>query len=321
MRIVLALGGNALLERGQRLDAATQVANVRAAVEAFAPLATDHELIITHGNGPQVGLLAAESAADDTLSRPYPFDTLGAETQGLIGYWLVQSLENALPHRAVAGLITQTLVAADDPAFSHPTKFVGAVYSKEQADRVAAENGWTVKPDGKSWRRVVPSPDPIGIVEVGIIRQLVTSGTIVVCAGGGGAPVVRAANGELQGVEAVLDKDLTACMLADSLDADTLLLLTDVRAVEDHFGFPDSQPITRATPEQLRARSFPEGSMGPKVEAVCRFVESTGRPAAIGSLRDVHDILRGEAGTIVSASTATPFSDGLIGATTHWPTI
>lgn len=321
MRIVLALGGNALLERGQRLDAATQVANVRAAVEAFAPLAADHELIITHGNGPQVGLLAVESAADDTLSRPYPFDTLGAETQGLIGYWLVQSLENALPHRSVAGLITQTLVAADDPAFSHPTKFVGAVYSKEQADRVAAEHGWTVKPDGKAWRRVVPSPNPIGVVEVGVIRQLVASGTIVVCAGGGGAPVVRTTSGELQGVEAVLDKDLTACMLADSLDADTLLLLTDVHAVEDHFGFPDSRPITHATPSQLRARRFPEGSMGPKVEAVCRFVESTGRPAAIGSLRDVHDILRGEAGTIVSASVTTPFADGLIGATTHWPTI
>jgi carbamate kinase len=306
MRIVIALGGNALLERGQTPDADTQELNVRRAVDALAPVAHDNELVITHGNGPQVGLLALESAKDPALTRPYPFDALGAETQGLIGYWLLQALENAVPRREVASLITQTLVSAADPAFADPTKFVGPVYTQPEAKRLAAERGWTVKPDGNSWRRVVASPTPQRVVETHLIRGLVSSGAIVVCAGGGGAPVVRNQRGELEGVEAVVDKDLTAALLAEALDADGLLLLTDVPAVQVNYGTPEARPISRATPAELRGRPFPAGSMGPKVDAVCRFVELTGHMAAIGALGDIEAILDGKAGTIVTPSGSYP---------------
>jgi carbamate kinase len=300
MRLVVALGGNALLERGQLPDADAQEANVRRAIESLAPLAADNELVITHGNGPQVGLLALQSAKDPSLSRPYPFDALGAETQGLIGYWLLQALQNALPGRQVACLITQTLVSAADPAFANPTKFVGPVYTEAEAHRLAAERGWTVKPDGTSWRRVVPSPTPHRVVETPMIRQVLAGGAIVVCAGGGGVPVVRGPLGQLQGVEAVVDKDLTASLLAEALDAQGLLLLTDVPAVETGFGTPQAEAIYRETPAGLRARHFPDGSMGPKVSAVCRFVEMTGNFAAIGALVDSQAILDGKAGTIVT---------------------
>ncbi|MFI5041997.1 MAG: carbamate kinase [Acidimicrobiales bacterium] len=300
MRLVIALGGNALLERGQRPDVDTQVLNVRRAVDAVAPLGHAHELVITHGNGPQVGLLALESARDPALTRPYPLDALGAETQGLIGYWLLQALENAIPGREVASLITQTLVGADDPAFGNPTKFVGPVYAEPDAVRLAGARGWAIRPDGAAWRRVVPSPAPIEVVEIPLVRKLLAGGAIVVCGGGGGAPVVRGPDGRLSGVEAVVDKDLTAAILAGALDADALLLLTDVGAVEDGYGTPDARPISRATPAGLRDRPFPPGSMGPKVDAACRFVELTGRTAAIGALGDVQAILDGRAGTIVT---------------------
>ena len=300
MRIVIAIGGNALLERGQKPEAATQRANAIRAVEALAPLAARHEVVITHGNGPQVGMLALESAADPALERPYPLDVLGAQTQGMIGYWLLQALQNTLPGRQVAAIVNQTLVSAADPAFADPTKFVGPVYDEATAHRLAGERGWQVKPDGDYWRRVVPSPAPERVVETRIIQLLLASGAIVVCAGGGGVPAIRNENGHLEGVEAVVDKDLATSVLAESLEADALLLLTDVPAVMRGFGTPQAEPILRATPAALRREDFPAGSMGPKVEAVCRFVELTGDLAGIGALSDAELILNGKAGTVVT---------------------
>ncbi|WP_331768030.1 carbamate kinase [Embleya sp. NBC_00896] len=302
MRIVVALGGNAMLRRGEKPDADIQLDNIHKAVKSLAPLAREHELVVTHGNGPQVGVLALQSAADQSISRPYPFDVLGAMTQGMIGYWLLQSLQNALPGRQVCSLINQTLVSAADPAFDDPTKFVGPVYTEDEAKRLVAERGWTVKPDGAHWRRVVPSPKPARVVETRLIRQLLNSGAVAVCAGGGGVPVVRNELGQLTGVEAVVDKDLTAALLAEALDADALLLLTDVSRVMRGFGTPEAREIANATPTQLRAEDFPAGSMGPKVDAACRFVETTGDMAAIGALDQAEEILRGNAGTIVTPS-------------------
>ena len=300
MRIVVALGGNALLQRGQKPDAEVQEANVRRAAAALAPLAEEHELVLTHGNGPQVGVLALQSASDPHLTTPYPFDVLGAQTQGMIGYWLLQAMQNHLPGRQVAAIINQTLVEAADPAFADPTKFVGEMYTRDQADRLAAERGWVVKPDGEAWRRVVGSPRPQRVVETRLFRLPPESGAVLVGAGGGGVPVIRDASGHLQGVEAVVDKDLTSAVLAEALDADVLMVLTDVPAVMRDFGTPEQRPVLRATPGGLRAFDFPAGSMGPKVDAVCRFVELTGGVAAIGTLDDAAAILRGEAGTIVT---------------------
>lgn len=302
MRIVVALGGNALLQRGQRPDADVQEANVRRAVAALAPLAAEHELVVTHGNGPQVGVLALQSASDPHLTTPYPFDVLGAQTQGMIGYWLLQAMQNALPGRHIAAVINQTLVAATDPAFDDPTKFVGEVYERAEAERLAAERGWAVRADGDGWRRVVGSPRPLRVVETPLIRLLLESGAVVVCAGGGGVPVVRNESGHLDGVEAVVDKDLTSAALAEALDADALLVLTDVGAVMRDFGTPDQAPITRETPIGLRALDLPKGSMGPKVEAVCRFVELTGGIGIIGALDDVSSMIAGTAGTVVTPS-------------------
>lgn len=300
MRMVVALGGNALLQRGQKPDADVQQRNVRRAVDALAPLAAEHELVVTHGNGPQVGVLALQSASDPSLTTPYPFDVLGAQTQGMIGYWLLQAMQNQLPGRQVAAIINQTLVEANDPAFENPSKFVGEMYAEADAHRLARERGWAVKPDGSGWRRVVGSPRPQRVVETRLIRLLLESGAVVVCAGGGGVPVIRDERGHLQGIEAVVDKDLTSAVLADALDADVLLVLTDVPHVFRAFGTPDAEPLHRVTPGGLRDLDFPAGSMGPKVEAACRFVELTGGMAAIGTLDDAAAILRGEAGTIVT---------------------
>jgi carbamate kinase len=300
VRIVAALGGNALLQRGQKPDSAVQEANVRRAVEALAPLASQHELVLTHGNGPQVGVLALQSASDPNLTTPYELDIIGAQTQGMIGYWLLQSMQNTLPGRQVAAIINQTLVEAQDPAFDDPTKFVGETYSRREARKLADERGWTVKQDGEGWRRVVGSPKPQRVVETRLIRLLLHSGAIVICAGGGGVPVIRNEHGRLEGVEAVVDKDLTTSVLAEALDADVLMVLTDVPHVIRHYGEPDAEPILRATPASLRREEFPAGSMGPKVDAVCRFVEVTGDMAAIGRLEDAVDIIAGRAGTIVT---------------------
>ncbi|NPC96565.1 carbamate kinase [Nocardioides sp. zg-DK7169] len=302
MRIVAALGGNALLQRGQRPDADVQEANVRRAIAALAPLADEHELVITHGNGPQVGVLALQSASDPRLTSPYPFDVLGAQTQGMIGYWLLQALQNEIPRQPVAAIINQTLVEANDPAFENPTKFVGETYDEQTARKLAAERGWQIRQDGDSWRRVVGSPRPQRIVETRLIRLLLESGAIVICAGGGGVPVVRDEVGELCGVEAVVDKDLASSVLAEALDADALMVLTDVPAVMKDFGTPDQAPIHRETPPGLRAVTYAAGSMGPKVEAACRFVEVTGGMAAIGSLDEASAILDGKSGTIVTTT-------------------
>ena len=300
MRIVAALGGNALLERGEPPESEIQEKHILNAVTALAPLARAHELVITHGNGPQVGLLALESAGDPELAHPYPLDVLGAQTQGMIGYWLVQALQNALPGRQVACLVSQTLVSAADPAFTSPSKLVGPVYTEQQARQLADAHGWDIGTDGPWWRRIVPSPEPVELLDLPLICTLEGTGAVVICAGGGGVPVVRTDSGRLRGVEAVVDKDLTAALLAQGLGADALLLLTDVEAVEDGFGTPHAQPIHGASPGELRTRSFPAGSMGPKIEAVCRFVEATWKMAAIGRLADAQALLCRAAGTIVT---------------------
>jgi carbamate kinase len=300
MKIVVALGGNALLQRGEPPDSEIQAHHVEAAVRSLAPLAREHTLTVTHGNGPQIGLLALESAGDTSLSHPYPLDVLGAQTQGMVGYWLLQALQNALPHGQVACVVTQTLVAADDPAWATPTKFIGPVYSKDEAERLADERGWQVRPDGPAWRRVVASPEPVAIVEESLVELLLSQGVIVVCAGGGGIPVVRDGGGRLRGVEAVVDKDRTSGLLAASVKADALLLLTDVAGVEDGYGTPQARLLGRSTIAELRHLNLPAGSMGPKVEAVCEFAERTGHFAAIGALADAEAILKGEAGTFLA---------------------
>lgn len=302
MRIVVALGGNALMQRGESADAKNQIVNVRKAAEVLGKLALEHELVITHGNGPQVGVLALESANDERLSEPYPLDTIGAETQGMIGYWILQAMQNEMPGRDVTAIVTQTEVSKDDPAFENPTKFVGEMYTQEEAEKLAAERDWTVKPDGKGYRRVVPSPRPARIVEEKVIKDLIEAGSTVICAGGGGIPVVRDAEGKIQGIEAVIDKDLTGEVLAEMIHADAFMVLTDVPNVMKDFGTPEEEAITRATPARLRELNPPAGSMGPKVNAVATFVENTDKMAAIGRLEDAAEIIKGLKGTILTQS-------------------
>ena len=299
--MVVALGGNALLQRGERPDAGIQRHHVRQAAVALAPLAADHQLVLCHGNGPQVGLLALESEADSSLSQPYPLDVLVAQTQGMIGYWLVQELRNAGVTQRAACVISQTVVDRDDPAFGKPAKFIGAGYDEPQARALAARLGWVIAADGPRWRRVVASPRPLGLVEIDTVRSLADAGVLVVCGGGGGVPVARTQTGELAGVDAVVDKDLTSAELAITLKADRLLVLTDVPTVIAGYGTPDARPIRAIDATALAAMTFPAGSMGPKVEACVRFVTATGQPAAIGALADAAAILAGRAGTTVSA--------------------
>lgn len=301
MRIVAALGGNALLQRGERPGATIQRHHVEDAVSQLAPLALDNDLVITHGNGPQVGLLANESASDPELSKPYPFDVIGAQTQGMIGYWLLQAFTNALPARRVAALVTQTVVDGDDPAFKRPTKFVGIGYRENEALRLAESNGWTVAQDGELWRRVVPSPNPIAVVESSTIESMTNEGVIVICAGGGGIPVRYDRDGHLVGVEAVIDKDLATALVAQDLHADVMLILTDVPGIYFDFGKPKQRLLMRATVKELREMTFSSGSMAPKVEAACRFAEATGTPAVIGSLDDARGLLAGTSGTTITS--------------------
>lgn len=297
MRLVIALGGNALLRRGEPAEANTQRQNVLRAACSLAALANEHELVITHGNGPQVGLLALEADAYKAVA-PYPLDVLGAESQGMIGYLLAQALRGKVEQEVVA-VLTQVVVGADDPAFAQPSKPIGPVYAEEEARRLATENGWTVAPDGDYFRRVVASPKPREIVELDAIEALLGSGAIVVCAGGGGIPVV--ANGRrLNGVEAVIDKDLTAALLAETLGATRLVMLTDVPYVVRDWGTAAATPIKHATPASLHEMMFAPGSMGPKIEAACRFVERTGGEAAIGSLAELDAVARGHAGTQIA---------------------
>ncbi|MET0997698.1 MAG: carbamate kinase [Marmoricola sp.] len=301
MRVVIALGGNALLHRGERPDAAPQLDQVARVAAPLARIAREHEVVLVHGNGPQVGLLALESAADRSLSRPYPLGDLVAETQGLIGYWLQQAIGRTMDGLVVT-LVTQTVVDADDPAFASPTKFVGSVYDEPEANALASEHGWTFARDGDSWRRVVASPIPQRIVETETADLLLRRGTTVVLAGGGGVPVVTGEHG-LEGVEAVVDKDLAAALVAREIGADLLVILTDVPAVMVDFGTPDQRPLGAVTVDDLAGQSFPSGSMGPKIDAVCQFVRATGSRAAIGALDDAAAVFAGTTGTQVRRST------------------
>jgi carbamate kinase len=305
MRVVVALGGNALLRRGEPLTAENQRANARVACKALAPLALEHELVISHGNGPQVGLLALQGSAYRDVET-YPLDVLDAETQGMVGYIIEQELGNELPfEKHLATLLTMIEVDAADPAFDNPTKPIGPVYDEAEAKRLEAERGWTFKPDGESMRRVVPSPLPKRIFELQAIRTLLERGCVVICAGGGGIPTTYTddpgpAGRRLEGVEAVIDKDLASALLARDLEADVLAIVTDVDAVYEGWGTPDQRAIRRATPDALAESEFASGSMGPKVKAACSFVAETGGLAVIGSVADTPALLRGEAGTVVT---------------------
>jgi carbamate kinase len=303
VRIVVALGGNALLERGEPAEAFVQRGHARQAAQALAPLAAEHELVICHGNGPQAGILAMESESDKTLAQPYPLDVIGAQTQGMIGYWLVQELHNAGLAKPVIAVVTQTVVDSSDPAFAAPAKFIGRGYQHRRAKTLAERGGWHIAADGGLWRRVVASPEPVRLVELPVIRWLVDQGAVVVCAGGGGVPVVEEADdARLTGTAAVVDKDLTAALVASRIGADRFLVLTDVPAVMRGWGTPDAEPITTIDLAGLDGMTFPAGSMGPKVEACARFVRTSGRPAAIGSLPDAAALLDGTAGTTITAA-------------------
>jgi len=306
MRIVVALGGNALLERKDRPDADVERRHIRDAAAALAPLADEHQLIVCHGNGPQVGLLAMESEADPSLTRPYPLDALGAQTQGMIGYWLTQELRNAGVSRPVVAVITQTIVDDADPGFASPSKFIGRTYTRGEAEDLAARHGWQIRADGAGWRRVVPSPQPLGIVEQDCIQHLFHIGAVVVCGGGGGAPVTRDPSGRLCGVEAVVDKDLTSARIALDVGADRLLMLTDVAAVMRDFGTPHARAIDRISIDTLAELQLPAGSMGPKVAAGAWFTATTGHPSAIGALTDAADVLDGRAGTTITGRNPAP---------------
>ncbi|WP_324754207.1 carbamate kinase [Roseovarius sp. Pro17] len=297
MLVVAALGGNALLERGQPLTAENQRSNARTAAAALAKIVrAGHDLVVTHGNGPQVGLLALQGAAYKP-DEAYPLDVLGAETGGMIGYMIEQELENALEHsRPVATLLTQVVVDAADPAFQDPTKFIGPVYEKAEAEARAKAAGWTIAADGDKWRRVVASPKPVEIPDIRVLKLLLDQRVIVICTGGGGIPVLRGKDGSLTGVEAVIDKDAASALLAQELDADALLLLTDVPAVMRGFGTPEQAEIGQITPKDALKLDLPAGSMKPKVVAAATFATSGGM-AGIGRLDSALSILEGKAGT------------------------
>ena len=304
MRIVVALGGNALLRRREPMTAKTQRENVKRAVAALLPLfEAGHQLVITHGNGPQVGLLALQAEAGPA-DGAYPLDVLDAESEGMVGYLIEQELGNVLPEgRLVATLLTQIRVDRRDPAFRRPMKPIGPVYSRSDAERLAQARGWAVAQDGSGWRRVVASPRPLQVLEARVIELLVSQGVAVICAGGGGIPVIELSDGTLAGVEAVIDKDLASALLARQLGADHLMLLTDVDGVYLNWGTPAARLIRRAGIGALNAGDFAPGSMGPKVEAAAGFTAETGRPASIGRLEDAALILAGRAGTRVDAAT------------------
>lgn len=300
MRIVVALGGNALLRRGEPLEADLQRRNVDVAARAIAGLAEEHEVVITHGNGPQVGLLALEAEAYADV-KPYPLDVLGAESQGMIAYLLLESLGRLLPSRELAGVLTRVVVDEDDPSFAHPTKPVGPVYSEKDASILAQERGWFVARDGAGWRRVVASPEPRDVLDLQVIRLLADAGVTVICGGGGGIPLTGSGTSR-RGMEGVIDKDLTSVLIALGLGADCLMFLTDVPGVARGWGTGAQTFIDVATPGALRKLKFEKGSMGPKVEAACRFVEISGRAAAIGSLSEAEGVLAGTSGTRIVAT-------------------
>lgn len=304
MRILVALGGNALLRRGEALTAENQRRNVRVAAEALAPLAREHQLVISHGNGPQVGLLALQGAAYHQV-EPYPLDVLGAQTEGMIGYMIEQELGNILPfEQPFATILSMVEVDPDDPAFENPTKPIGPVYNAEEARRLEQEKGWTMAKDGDGCRRVVPSPLPKRIFQIRPVKWLLEKGCIVICAGGGGIPTFYGPDRKLQGAEAVVDKDRAGALLARELEADLFIMATDADAIYLDWGKPAQKAIRRVHPDELGRHGFAAGSMGPKVEAAIEFATRTGKTAAIGALADVEKIARGEAGTLVTAEAA-----------------
>jgi carbamate kinase len=300
MRIVVALGGNALLRRGQPMTAEVQRENVRVAAEQLAPVAEANELVISHGNGPQVGLLALQGAAYHEVEA-YPLDVLGAQTEGMIGYLIEQELGNLLPfERPFASILTMVEVDPADPAFSDPTKFIGPVYEREEAERLAAEKGWAIKQDGDKWRRVVASPEPRQIFQIKPIRWLLERGAVVVCTGGGGIPTMyEPGTRRLIGAEVVVDKDRASALLAEQLEADLFVMATDVEAVYTGWGTPQQAAISSTTPDELSRQVLPAGSMGPKAEAAARFVRNTGKRAAIGTLAQLREVVAGTKGTQV----------------------
>ena len=303
MLVVVALGGNALLKRGEPMTAEVQRSNVKTAAQSLAPVAEKHQLVLSHGNGPQVGLLALQGAAYEEVDT-YPLDVLGAQTEGMIGYMIEQELGNLLPFEVpFATILTMVEVDADDPAFQNPTKFVGPVYSEVEAMELAADKSWTVKPDGQYWRRVVPSPLPKRIFEIRPIKWLLEKNTVVICAGGGGIPTMyqKGADRVLTGVEAVIDKDRATELLARELEADLYIMATDVDGVYLDWGTPSQQKLDQISASELKSHSFAAGSMGPKVNAAIQFVEKTGKRSAIGSLEEIEQIVEGKAGTNVIA--------------------
>jgi carbamate kinase len=302
MIVVIALGGAALLKRGDSLEAGVQRANIARAAEAVARIARLHNVVVTHGNAPQVALLSLQAEVYAQVP-PYPLDMLGAETEGMIGYLIAQALRSCLPKREVVSLLTQVEVSPDDPAFKNPSALIGPAYHPAQAQRIAQERGWKMAAvSGELWRRAVPSPEPLRVLEINAIRQLVTAGAVVVCAGGGGIPVTVSSKGVVRGVEAAIEKDYSAALLAREIGAAALLLLTDVDAAYESWGTSFKKPIRETMPERLRKISFAPGSMRPKIEAACRFVEAGGGFAGIGLLEDATAILEGKRGTIVRKS-------------------
>ncbi len=303
MKIVIALGGNALLQRGQALSAENQLISIRTAATQLASIAQGHDLLITHGNGPQVGLLALQAESYKDVA-PYPLDILGAQTQGSIGYLIEQELANRLPaSRQLACLVTRTVINADDPELASPSKPIGPMYSEHEAKKLGSDRHWTVAADDKGYRRVVPSPTPLAVTNLEAIRCLFDRGFIVIAAGGGGVPVIHESDGEkLKGVQAVIDKDATATLLALALKADCLLIVTGVEAVYEDWGLKSQRAIGHVTANQLKALSFPRGSMGPKVNAACEFVSTSGKRAVIGSLHQIEAMLAGTVGTQIVAT-------------------
>ncbi|MGR5228920.1 carbamate kinase [Photobacterium damselae] len=297
--VVVALGGNALLRRGEPLEAEIQRQNIATAAKTIAQIAEEYNVVLVHGNGPQVGLLALQGLEFKKVA-PYPLDVLGSETQGMIGYMLMQELKNLLPEQNVSCMLTQMSVDPNDPAFADPTKPIGPVYDEAEAREMAEKYHWTVKPDGQYFRRVVPSPLPTGIIEKDAINTLLENDHLVICTGGGGIPV-KHENGQLVGVEAVIDKDMSAAFLAKQLEADALLILTDADAVYLDWGKPTQKALSSTTPSELSQYTFDAGSMGPKIEASCEFIKQGGKLVGIGSLADGLRILKGERGTNIIA--------------------
>ncbi|WCE30045.1 carbamate kinase [Vibrio sp. SCSIO 43137] len=297
--VVVALGGNALLRRGEPLEADLQRQNIATAAKTIAAIAEEYNVVLVHGNGPQVGLLALQGLEYKKVN-PYPLDVLGSETQGMIGYMLMQELKNILPEKDVTCMLTQMTVDPKDPAFADPTKPIGPIYEEAEAREMAEKYQWTIKPDGQHFRRVVPSPLPTGIVEDDAIAALIERDHLVICTGGGGIPV-KIEQGKLIGVEAVIDKDMSAAFLAKQLEADALLILTDADAVYLDWGKPTQHALSKTTPAELSKFEFDAGSMGPKIDASCEFVKQGGKLVGIGSLEDGLRILKGEAGTNIIA--------------------